>query len=159
MQKKLSRLQALMATDHATNVKLEYRTTREDVEKWFDILNEEVFGGSLTKLDEIDIRRRRRTYAYYEYEPKRRRKKDRFSKLCMNVRYSSEKFFVEILAHELVHHYQYIKMQPMGHGPSFMAWKTLFREKGLNLAKSYVEEKPKVKRGLKRENEVESSQH
>lgn len=158
MQKKTSRLQSLMAAADPATSRREYRTTREDVELWIGILNEELFGGSLTTPIEIDIRKRRLSYAYYEYEPKRRRKKDRWSRLCMSVRYSSEKFFVEVLAHELVHHYQYIKMQPMGHGPSFMAWRTLFRKKGLNLVKSYVEEKPKSKRGFKREHEVEAAE-
>lgn len=159
--KKPSRLQKLLAEpDHVSKTKRKkFVTTIEACEKWISILNEELFGGSLDKIDEIDIRRRRMAYAYYEYYPVRRRRKDWHSKLCMSSHYVSEKFFVEILAHELVHHYQYTHQQPMGHGPSFKAWKRIFGEKGLHLTDVYREEQPsKPSRGHKEKDEVEQSQ-
>lgn len=157
--KKSSRLQKLLAEiDHVDRTRREKKfvTTIEDCEKWISILNEELFGGSLSKIDEIDIRRRRLAYAYYEYNPIRRKRSEWRSKLCMNARYVSEKFFVEILAHELVHHYQYTHRQPMGHGPSFKAWKKIFSENGLNLTDVYREQ-DKPQRGYKEEDEVEQS--
>ena len=150
-KKKLSKLEKLMTeTNHKPSVKKEYQTTLTECKKWIKILNKELFDGSLTKLDEIDIRRRRKCYAYYHYYPIKKGDDLRYSKLCMSDKYFSEKFFVEILAHELIHHYQYINEQPLGHGPSFMAWKKLFNEKGINLVKLYYERKPKAKRGRKK---------
>lgn len=149
-KKKPSKLEKLMTqTNCKTSEKEEYVTTLQDCKKWIRILNKEIFKGSLTKLDEIDIRRRKMCYAYYLYYPITKNDEFRYSKLCMNRKYVSEKFFVEILAHELIHHYQYINEQPLGHGPSFMSWKEVFNKKGLNLVKMYYE-KPKSKRGRKK---------
>lgn len=150
-KKKLSRLEKLMTeTNHRTSGKEEYMTTLQDTKKWIRILNKEIFDGSLSKLDEIDIRRRRMCYAYYLYYPITKDDEFRYSKLCMANKYVSEKFFVEILAHELIHHYQYINEQPMGHGPSFMKWKEIFNKKGLNLVKMYYQKPKKSKRGRKK---------
>jgi len=150
-KKKLSKLEKLMTqTNHKSSSKEKYVTTIDDCKKWIRILNKELFEGSLTRLDEIDIRRRRMCYAYYHYYPIKKGDDLRYSRLCMSNKYTSEKFFVEILAHELIHHYQYINEQPMGHGPSFMLWKESFNKKGINLVKKYYERKPKLKRGRKK---------
>ena len=150
-KKKLSKLEKLMTeTNCKTSSKDEYVTTLQDCKKWIRILNKELFKGSLKRLDEIDIRRRRMCYAYYLYYPITKDDEFRYSKLCMANKYVSEKFFVEILAHELIHHYQYINEQPMGHGPSLMEWKEIFNKKGLNLVKMYYEKPKKSKRGRKK---------
>lgn len=149
-KKRLTKLEKLMSqTNCQTSSKDVYVTTEEECRKWIKILNRELFNGSLTKLDEIDIRRRKMCYAYYLYYPIKKDDDFRYSKLCMNKKYVSEKFFVEILAHELIHHYQYINEQPLGHGPTFMEWKELFNKKGINLVKKYYQ-KPKSKRGRKK---------
>ena len=55
----------------------------------------------------------------------------------MNKRYKSKQIFVEVLAHEMVHHYQYIYNEEVGHGSSFLKWRDKFNKKGLNLVKVY----------------------
>lgn len=150
--KKLSKLEKLMAqTNYGIKENEKYVTTLDECKKWIRVLNKEIFDGKLTKLDDIDIRRRKQCYAYYHYYPAKKGDELRYSRLCMSNKYVSEKFFVEILAHELIHHYQYINGLPMGHGPSFMQWKEIFNKKGLNLVKLYYyEKKPKFKRGRKK---------
>jgi hypothetical protein len=118
-----------------------YHTSVEDCKDWFLTLNEELFDNMLPEVDIIDIRWRRKTWAYYQYTPGDNTAE---TKLCISKRYESEKFFVEILAHELIHHYQNIYndgMDEVDHGESFMKWKTKFNNKGINLVESYEDEK------------------
>lgn len=125
-----SRLAKLLEThDH-----YEYETTIEDCQRWFNILNRELFDNSLPPIDEIDIRWRRMAYAYYVYDDK---KENGECALRMNKKYKSKQFFVEVLAHEMVHHYQYTNGERMGHGSSFTKWRGKFNKKGLNLVKVY----------------------
>ena len=114
-----------------------YETTYEDCLIWFEILNKELFENKLKPIDEVDIRWRRGAFAYYELISDRETNEYISSKLCMNKRYSSMKFFVEVLSHELVHHFQALHNEPVGHGPSFTRWCEKFNKKGLKLYKAY----------------------
>ena len=126
-----SKLEKVMTED----CELTYETTIEDCQKWFNILNRELFENTLPQIKEIDIRWRRGAYAWYDYDEKL--PGNGISKLLMNKRYKSKKFFIEVLAHEMVHHYQYINNEDMGHGSSFVKWRDKFNKKGLNLLKVY----------------------
>lgn len=131
-KKQKSKLLKLMKSPE----KNRYETTREDCNTWFRILNNEIFSNELPEIDEIDIRWRRKAHAYYTcYDGKTRR-----CTLSMNKKYSSKQFFVEVLAHELVHHYQFAKGIPLSHGESFAEWKDKFNKKGLSLEKGYKDE-------------------
>jgi hypothetical protein len=130
MAKRRSKLAKLLETDE----EYEYNTTVEDCEEWFKILNRELFKNSLPPVNEIDIRWRRGAYAYYDYDESR---SNGICKLLMNKRYKSKQFFVEVLAHEMVHHYQCINNEEIGHGSSFMKWRDTFNKKGLNLVRDY----------------------
>lgn len=111
-----------------------YETTYEDCISWFNILNNELFNNELPKIDKIDIRWRRGCHAQYECYVGKRVK---YCALHMNKKYKSKQFFVEVLAHELVHHYQYANGLELNHGESFLNWKTKFSKKGLCLEKGY----------------------
>ena len=130
MSKKSKLAKLLSSKEH-----YEYETTIEDCQSWFNVLNRELFDNSLPPLDEIDIRWRRKAHAWYDYD----QAKPGYgtSRLLMNKRYKSKQFFVEVLAHEMVHHYQYIYNEDMGHGSSFFKWRDKFNKKGLNLVRAY----------------------
>lgn len=113
----------------------EYETTIEDCNEWFNVLNRELFDNSLPQIHEIDIRWRRGAHAWYDYDEAKPGTGE--CKLLMNKRYKSKQFFVEVLAHEMVHHYQYTNNEEMGHGSSFLKWRDKFNKKGLNLVKAY----------------------
>lgn len=113
----------------------EYETTVEDCQLWFNVLNRELFNNTLPPMDEIDVRWRRGAHAWYDYDEKK--PGTGTSKLLMNKRYKSKQFFVEVLAHEMVHHYQYINNEEVGHGSSFVKWRDKFNKKGLNLVRAY----------------------
>ena len=128
---KKSKLAKLLSTKEH----YEYETTVEDCQRWFNILNRELFNESLPQVDEIDIRWRRGAHAWYDYD--QTNPGSGTAKLLMNKRYKSKQFFVEVLAHEMVHHYQYINNEEVGHGSSFLKWRDKFNKKGLNLSKAY----------------------
>ena len=130
MSKKSKLAKLLSSKEH-----YEYETTIEDCQSWFNVLNRELFDNSLPLLDEIDIRWRRKAHAWYDYDEARPGYGT--SRLLMNKRYKSKQFFVEVLAHEMVHHYQYIYNEEMGHGSSFFKWRDKFNKKGLNLVRAY----------------------
>lgn len=130
MSKQKSKLAKLMTSDD----KKIYETTEYACKMWFNILNKEVFDNKLTPVDEIDIRWRRLCHAFYEIEYK---KENTRTKIGMSKKYKSKKFFVEVLAHELVHHYQALYNEPLGHGPSFVQWSDKFNRKGINLKAVY----------------------
>jgi len=112
-----------------------YETTHEDCRFWFRILNQEIFNNRLTEI-EVDIRWRRGAYARYQY-PDNGRTDQIPLMFLMNKKYRNKKFFVEVLFHEMVHHYQFLHNEPVGHGPSFIKWRDKARKKGLELLVSY----------------------
>ena len=130
MSKKSKLAKLLSSKEH-----YEYETTVEDCQKWFNVLNQELFNSSLPPIDEVDIRWRRKAHAWYDYDASR--PGEGTARLLMNKRYKSKQFFIEVLAHEMVHHYQYIYNEEMGHGPSFFKWRDKFNKKGLNLVRAY----------------------
>lgn len=135
VKKQKSKLLRLMQSEENYT----YETTEYDCIKWFRIINREIFKSTLSDVDEIDIRWRRGTHAFYEClrEPDKRKT---HTKLAMNKKYRSKKFFVEVLAHEMVHHYQFLNDVPLSHGESFMSWSVEFKKKGLNLVRAYEHE-------------------
>lgn len=130
-RKRRTKLQKVMEE----KCELVYETTLEDCRLWFNVLNRELFDNSLPLVDEIDIRWRRGAHAWYDYDEA----KPGYGtcRLLMNKRYKSKQFFVEVLAHEMIHHYQYIYNEEMGHGSSFFKWRDKFNKKGLNLSRAY----------------------
>lgn len=133
--KRKSKLTKIIEECESTEKHVPFEPTIEDCEKWFKILNHELFNNQLPAVDEFDVRWRRGAYAWYDYD-------ERFpgqgtAKLLMNKRYKSKQFFVEVLAHEMVHHYQYINNEDVGHGSSFLKWRDKFNKKGLNLVRAY----------------------
>lgn len=102
---------------------------------WFRILNRHLFNNTLPPVDEIDIRWRRTAHAWYDYDDSKPGYGT--TRLLLSKRYKSKQFFVEVLAHEMVHHYQYIYNETVGHGSSFLKWRGKFNKKGLNLVRAY----------------------
>lgn len=121
-----------LLTLESTSIK--YRPTVEDAWRWFHILNEQIFGNKLKPVDDIKIVRHYGTHAYYNYF----RKCDEgypANDMSFYTVFKDEKLFVEILAHEMIHHFQYSYNEPLGHGPSFWAWRDNLKLKGLTLHK------------------------
>lgn len=107
-----------------------FKPSMEDVETWFVILNEQLFGNKLENFGSIELIRHRKFHALFHYET---RKLNKPTMLSINRIFDNKKLFVEILAHEMVHLFQYQYNEPLGHGPSFQVWRDNFKFKGLTL--------------------------
>lgn len=124
-----SKLARIAESDEVNN----FEPTLDDCIKWFRVLNREMFNDSLPDVNEFDIRWRRGAYAYYVGWDDDKDPTYLFTQICMSKKYKSKKFFVECLAHEMVHHYQFINDEPVNHGPSFQCWNAEFKKKGLKI--------------------------
>jgi hypothetical protein len=113
-----------------------YKPTRESAWEWFNILNEQIFSNKLTPVDDITISNHKGddVYAYYYYYTKDDPKHGETS-ISLLRKFKNEKFFVEILIHEMIHHFQHLYDEPSGHGPSFLAWRDNLKLRGLKLYK------------------------
>ncbi len=136
-----------MEEDHADAI--EYIPTIDDVDEWFNRINEVVFKNKIkVHFDRIEVRRR--LYVWGDYigyvvdKDSHHRERKFLGKgisctLRMTNKFPSKKFFVQILAHEMVHHYQFTCEKPyfdsnnISHGKSFWKWKSIFEKHGLNL--------------------------
>ena len=113
-----------------------YRVTVESAWEWYHILNEQIFGGLLEPVNKIVISTHKNHddhYALYHYDEKDKTKPTKIS-FCKT--FDDEKQFVEILAHEMIHHFQHTYHEPLGHGPSFLAWSDNLKLRGLILYKA-----------------------
>jgi len=133
-KKQKSKLLSLMNSDDNGS----YETTLRDCRKWFKIINEEVFRSSLIPINQYKICQCKgfhgKYQAYYDDE-----KDDwTYSVITLNKKFKTKKLFVEVLAHEMVHHHQFLFGNPLGHGPSFYKWQPKLNKKGLSLAKAYL---------------------
>jgi hypothetical protein len=114
------------------NEKGKYRPTMDELNLWFDILNATIFGNKLKPFDKLHIGRPHNAHALFLYWPG---EKEKGNQLKMNKVYDNKKLFVEILAHEMIHLFQFQYDEPLGHGPSFWVWRDNFNLKGLTLHK------------------------
>lgn len=109
-----------------------FRPTVEDVEEWFHILNEQIFGNKLPQTKLSVKRLKTGFHALYFYHKK---SVNTDTEIQMNCSFDNKKLFVEILTHEMIHHFQHSYDEPLGHGPTFMAWRDNLKLKGLTLHK------------------------
>jgi len=110
----------------------EYTVTYRDCYKWFDILNACVFGNKLPRFGKIRIGRQRGHNALFCYLPDTKE-----NSLLIHHYFPSKKVFVDVLAHEMIHLFQLIYGEPMGHGKAFHMWNDNFNYYNLSLAKVY----------------------
>lgn len=122
--------------------------TIADIDEWYDRINVVVFKNKIhIPFHRIEVRRR--LYVWGDYIGHVLRKKTTHEEklfgegiscvLRMTNKFPSKKFFAQILAHEMVHHYQftcetpYFESTNISHGTSFWKWKSIFEKHGLNL--------------------------
>ena len=108
-----------------------------DCIEWFHILNEELFNNELPQIG-FDLKWLRVCWAYYEYYP---RKPDKPKIIIMNKKYPSYRLFVECLAHEMIHHWQYMKLgwKKVDHGDEFVEWSKKAKRIGLRIGEEQSE--------------------
>ena len=109
-----------------------YVPTIKECQMWFDVINREVFGNSLERFRRIEIRRRHGCWA--ETESTLNPDGERFCTLSLNHHFKSKKHFLDVMTHEMVHHYEWTILQrEMTHGYQFYKWKPKLKRFGLSL--------------------------
>ena len=126
----------------------QFRPTDEDITYAYRILNRHVFDNQLRR-PEIVQHRVRKIWGcchWLDLQPS-----GSYCKIELSDKWFCQQWFLNTLAHEMVHQYQYdvyrwehlktfgrdINMFSEAHGPSFFMWKERFAHYGLTLKTSY----------------------
>lgn len=108
-----------------------YRPTVSEVIFWYDTFNYQIFKNELPKLDCVDITRTRGYWA--EAQVQRYDNQDLHVRIKASTHFQSYKEFIEIMAHEMVHVWEFITFGNMGHGERFFSWQSKLKGYGLDL--------------------------
>lgn len=125
----------------------QYTVTVPKITYWFRIINKLIFRGELKPFASIKIVNHRKAYGYcfgdhdLFGEP--------FCWLSIRPKFSSLSMFLEILAHEMVHAYQFQDEGRITHGKTFLIWHDKFKKYGLNLSVKVFDREHEVCLGKK----------
>jgi hypothetical protein len=115
------------------NHKGPYLTNRRAIDLWFRYINRAVFNNELPNFDKIIIKKWLKqavgqVCAYPDKDPKR-------FELEMLRKYNTKKDFIETLAHEMIHLYQFaLKKDTGNHNSIFYSFRPRFKFIGLGLS-------------------------
>jgi len=110
-----------------------YKPNKPNTELYYNILNYAIFNGRLDPIDRFSIRRIRDALAYYEYDSETGE-----TTMTFKPKFKNLKQFLDILGHEMVHHWQLTIGKDTGnHNAIFYKWKTKFNRMGLDLKVRY----------------------
>ena len=110
-----------------------YLTNRRAIDLWFRYINRAVFDNKLPNFDNIIIKKwlkraMGQVCAYPDKNPKR-------FELEMLKKYHSKRDFIETLAHEMIHLYQFaLKKDTGNHNSTFYSFRPRFKFIGLGLS-------------------------
>lgn len=119
-----------------------YIATHRKITYWFNILNKEIFGDKLTKPKGVFIKEKltnkaQRVYAmchgYYT------KNENPITDLELNNKFRHVQHFISVLAHEMIHIFQWEHEGSMNHGKKsfFNPWKEKFAKFGIKLVLIY----------------------
>ena len=109
-----------------------FEVTKDEVMKWFSIINSVIFNNTLPPFHKIGIEELDEVWAWFEHFEDLNE-----HHLTLHHTYETKQVFINILAHEMVHMYQQINNQPVGHGPSFRQWRHMFENNFLTLQRKW----------------------
>ena len=115
----------------------QFIATNEHAHMVWHALNHAVFGGVLEFPDKIVVQNRKKWDFWGECEGWQRvhRRGEHYTKVIrIRKTLPSAKKFIEIMAHEMVHQYEWERQGIMTHGKNFFAWKDKLAEKGIPLS-------------------------
>jgi len=113
-----------------------YVINKAMVTYWYNVINDEVFGGILPKAEYIEIKRRHGCWGEcLSVDPSIRKPYRRFG-ISLSDYMKSFRHFLKTLAHEMVHAYQWFIHGHMTHGKTFFEWKERLAKFNINLTLS-----------------------
>ena len=111
-----------------------YITTVRKINRNFNWINREVFNNELYNF---------RCVSTYKYEKSGHwaiclgstcvDKGEKFCNLKIAEEFPNRQIFLNILAHEIIHLYQWTVLGHMNHGPTFHEWANIFDERGIEI--------------------------
>jgi hypothetical protein len=104
-----------------------FNPTLSDVVFWYDNLNELMFESALPTLTGVHFKRIKGYWAEMECSKYSGEELVR-PKLVLSYSYNSFKEFLEIIAHEMIHVWEYVNFGIMGHGERFFSWEPKFKD-------------------------------
>jgi hypothetical protein len=107
----------------------------------WEALNHAVFNGVLEFPEKIIIQDRKKWDFWGECEGWQRghRYGPHYTKaIRLQKTYLDPKRFIDVMAHEMVHQYEWERQGVMTHGKTFWAWKEKLAEKGIPLTSSFA---------------------
>ena len=110
----------------------EFYVNEFQIRKWERIINRIIFDGSLPPFRNVILRQSKTVWGICWSSGLKRKK---YADLQICRYFPTFWLFLEILAHEMVHHYQYWYECPeiTIHGNTFRSWKKIFHKHGLDL--------------------------
>ena len=115
--------------------KQKYKTTYKDIKNFFKMLNLGIFNNKLIPFNDIEIKELKYQkcmgqVVMFEYKGKG----TRVYKLEMDKQYDSKRDFLDTLAHEMIHLYQFTQVNDNGaHNKLFYSFKPKLKSVGLKL--------------------------
>jgi len=130
----MARYKKLATILRDVDYKKPYKPNKVNTEMFFNILNYAIFNCKLSPIDKFSIRRIRDALAYYEYD-----EKTDIAQMTFKPKFKNMKQILDILGHEMVHHYQitHQKNNSGNHNSHFYKWKSKFERMGLDLKVRY----------------------
>jgi len=116
----------------------EYSPTTKDVRMWHGILNESIFNGVIPKFRRIKIKKISGQFAAASGGDT---DDNQWADLEIDTTFPDFKSFLVILAHEMIHAWQWVKKGNMTHGKTFFQWRDRLAEQGIPLHKEYYRKK------------------
>ena len=116
------------------SLKRKYNTTYTDIKKYFKMLNLGIFDNKLSSFNQIEIKELKYSKCMgqvIQFEWKR--KGTKLHKLEMDLQYNTKKDFLETLAHEMVHLYQFLNNDTGNHNKLFYSFAPKLKYIGLKL--------------------------
>jgi len=116
------------------SLKRKYKTTYTDIKKYFKMLNLGIFDNKLSSFNQIEIKELKYSKCMgqvIQFEWKR--KGTKLYKLEMDKQYDTKKDFLETLAHEMVHLYQFLTNDTGNHNKLFYSFAPKLKYIGLKL--------------------------
>lgn len=104
--------------------------TERKVQFWFNVINAAIFDNRLPKFHEIEVGNYKAFHALCECD-------DTTYTLKIKSKFENRKRFVEVIAHEMIHLYEWVEYQKMTHGKDFYEWKNKLKRYNLDLYKNY----------------------
>jgi len=116
-------------------LKQKYYTTYKDIKKYFKVLNEGLFNKKLSPFNQIEIKDLKRQKCVGQVITLEwKRKGTRIYKLEMDKVFDTKRDFLDTLAHEMVHLYQFTQLNDTGnHNKKFYKFNSKLKLVGLKL--------------------------